>query len=203
MHGWRLVYICIHWLCYDSNTLLCVVHCCIGAPLVNAGYCVRTDAAGWPACEHCGLRYQRCKGRMYPMEIGKMCIKCYLKVTKRRSAAVPVNTSQPLPAVRSHKRSIPVPIAVPTIIDEPQRSTLSRRGSKRLKPYDQLQKTQRAKRNKQAVEAVNEVLNELAVPLAVIAQPKPITAEELLHTSAAERHRMRTVPSIVLPCEQI
>ena len=70
------------------------------------------------------------------------------------------------------------------------------------RPYDSLGSTERWKRRKKAKAAVAEVLDEIGVPLEVIQPPPKPSPAELLHLSTAERERIRTVPSLHIPCEQ-
>jgi hypothetical protein len=70
------------------------------------------------------------------------------------------------------------------------------------RPYDSLGSTQRWKRRKEAKAAVAQVLDEIGVPLQVIQPPPKPSPAELLHLSTAERERIRTVPSLHIPCEQ-
>jgi hypothetical protein len=70
------------------------------------------------------------------------------------------------------------------------------------RPYDSLQPTQKWKRRKRAREAVAQAAAEVGCPLEAI-QPQPrATPEELLHLTTAERERIRTVPSLHIPCER-
>ena len=71
------------------------------------------------------------------------------------------------------------------------------------RPYDSLQPTQKWKRKKQAHEAVAKVLNEIGVPLDAIQSPSTPSPADVLHLSTAERERIRTVPSLHIPCEQM
>ena len=70
------------------------------------------------------------------------------------------------------------------------------------RPYDSLQPTQQWKRRKQAREAVTQVLDDIGVPLEVIAPPSIPSPADVLHLSTAERDRFRTVRGVHLPCEQ-
>jgi hypothetical protein len=70
------------------------------------------------------------------------------------------------------------------------------------RPYDSLKPTQKRERRKRAREAVAQAAAEVGCPLEAI-QPQPrITPEELLHFTTAERERIRTVPSLRIPCER-
>ena len=75
-------------------------------------------------------------------------------------------------------------------------------GTRAKRPYDSLGSTQRWKRRKEAKAAVAEVLDEIGCPLEVIQPQQKPSPAELLHLSTAERERIRTVPSISIPCEQ-
>jgi hypothetical protein len=65
-----------------------------------------------------------------------------------------------------------------------------------------LQSTQQYKRRKEARVAVAEVLQQVGCPLEAIHLPSTPAPEELLHLTTAERERIRTVPSLHIPCEQ-
>jgi len=70
------------------------------------------------------------------------------------------------------------------------------------RPYEALQSTQQWKRRKEARAAVAEVLHQVGCPLKAIHSPPTPSPEELLHLTTAERERIRTVPSLHIPCEQ-
>jgi hypothetical protein len=72
--------------------------------------------------------------------------------------------------------------------------------TKRL--YDTLGPTQRWKRRKQAREGVAAALEETGCSLESLQLQQSAHVEELLHLSTAERERIRTVPSLRIPCEQ-
>ena len=70
------------------------------------------------------------------------------------------------------------------------------------RPYDSLKPTQKRERRKQLRAAVTEAQERVGCPLEAI-QPQPrVTPEELLHFTTAERERIRTVPSLRIPCER-
>jgi len=70
------------------------------------------------------------------------------------------------------------------------------------RPYESLQPTQKWKRKMRAQEAVAEVLQQHGVPLAAIASPSTPSPADVLHLTTAERDRIRTVPSLHIPCER-
>ena len=70
------------------------------------------------------------------------------------------------------------------------------------RPYDTLQLTQQWTRRTKARAAVSAVLQEVGCPLNAIHSPPTPSPAELLHLSTAERERIRTVPSLHIPCEQ-
>jgi hypothetical protein len=71
-----------------------------------------------------------------------------------------------------------------------------------LRSYDTLQPTQQWKRRKQARAEIANTLQQTSCPLAALQLQQRATPEELLHLSTAERERIRTVPSLHIPCEQ-
>ena len=73
--------------------------CCAGAAAVSAGPGPREDSSGKPACEDCGTRLSRCKGKLYKRGAGKICQGCY---NEARPAAQPSAT--PLTPVQRSKR---------------------------------------------------------------------------------------------------
>ena len=73
----------------------------VGAPWVCAGPDARVDSVGKPACEICGRRLSKCKGKLYQHGPGKICSPCY-KVREGYQAP-PVSVASSPPA-RSHKR---------------------------------------------------------------------------------------------------
>jgi hypothetical protein len=61
------------------------------------------DSAGYVACEECGRRLSRCKGKLHKKDPGHICQSCYDKIRRHPSSASP--TSPPLSSPkRSHKR---------------------------------------------------------------------------------------------------
>jgi hypothetical protein len=72
----------------NSDSLCCVLGFCAGGAVVSAGLSVqRVDKAGKPACEDCGTRLYRCKGRLYKQDPGKICHACYNLKYRPSSAA--------------------------------------------------------------------------------------------------------------------
>ena len=70
------------------------------------------------------------------------------------------------------------------------------------RPYDSLQSTQQWKRRKQLHSAIAEASQQIGCPLEALHLQQHTTPEELLHLTTAERERIRTVPSLHIPCEQ-
>ena len=68
------------------------------------------------------------------------------------------------------------------------------------RPYDTLQLMQQWKRRKLLHSAVTDASQQIGCPR--IASEQRTTPEELLHLSTAERERIRTVPSLHIPCER-
>lgn len=70
------------------------------------------------------------------------------------------------------------------------------------RPYDTLRPTQRRERRKQARTAVTHALQQVGCPLDAI-QPSPrATPAELVHLPTSVRERIRSVPSLHIPCER-
>jgi hypothetical protein len=63
--------------------------CCAGAGLAARGARPRVDADGQPACERCGRRLSRCKGKLYASPPGKCCHGCYDAVHTAVTTAAP------------------------------------------------------------------------------------------------------------------
>jgi hypothetical protein len=70
------------------------------------------------------------------------------------------------------------------------------------RPYDTLQPTQQYKRRKQLHSAIAEAVQQIGCPVEALRLQQRTTPEELLHLTTAERERIRTVPSLHIPCEQ-
>jgi len=70
------------------------------------------------------------------------------------------------------------------------------------RPYDTLQSTQQWKRRKQLHSAIAEASQQIGCPVEVLHLQQRTTPEELLHLTTAERERIRTIPSLHIPCEQ-
>ena len=70
------------------------------------------------------------------------------------------------------------------------------------RPYDSLQSTQQWKRRKQLHSAIAEASQQIGCPVDALQLQQHTTPEELLHLTTAERERIRTVPSLHIPCEQ-
>src|SRR5688572_5548052 len=78
--------------------------CCVGAPLVSAGPIARVDSAGKPACEDCGARLNRCKGKLHNSGVGKICTHCFNIKLGLIAAPNPISTRAAATLQRSHKR---------------------------------------------------------------------------------------------------
>ena len=70
------------------------------------------------------------------------------------------------------------------------------------RPYDTLQSTQQWKRRKLLHSAVTDASQQIGCPVETLHLQQRTTPEELLHLSTAERERIRSVPSLHIPCEQ-
>ena len=138
----------------------------------------RVDSSGWPACELCGRRLSKCKGKLHLLPPGKICSPCY-KVREGYQPATGAAAPQP-PARFPH--GVPSPRA--------------------KRPYEELQPTQKWKRRKQLHAEVTAAVAKVGCPLEVISQPSLPPPAELIHLSTAVREAIRTVPSLHIPCEQ-
>jgi hypothetical protein len=64
--------------------------------VAHAGPAVaRRDAGGRLACEDCGTRLSRCKGKLYSRPLGKICQLCYNNAIRPHSARVSESCSAP------------------------------------------------------------------------------------------------------------
>jgi len=70
------------------------------------------------------------------------------------------------------------------------------------RPYESLRPTQKRERRKQLRSAIAEAEQETGCPLEALQLQQRTTPEELLDFSTAERERIRTIPSLHIPCEQ-
>jgi hypothetical protein len=70
------------------------------------------------------------------------------------------------------------------------------------RPYATLQSTQQWKRRKQIHSAIAASSQQIGCPVESLHLQQRTTPEELLHLTTAERERIRTVPSLRIPCEQ-
>lgn len=75
------------------------------APPVSVGSSARVDSAGWPACEECGKRLSRCKGKLHTRDPGRICSSCYIARHRPSAAAPAAPTAAPAAPNRSHKRA--------------------------------------------------------------------------------------------------
>ena len=163
---WGLGYLWVPLSLTLCNAPGTCAHCCVGALLVPAGPIARVDSAGKPACEACGTRLTRCKGKLYQRAPGHVCHCCYTKASR-----------------------LSLTVAAP-----PQQRV--------KRPYDTLGPTQQWKRRKQLNSAIEEASQHISCPLTALQLQQHTTAEEVLHLTTAERERIRTVPSLHIPCEQ-
>ena len=97
-----LVYLCAPPKLALNDAHVSCICCCVDAPLVCAGLVCRVDSAGKPACESCGMRLSRCKGKPHRQDPGHICHRCYTQASRTPSSASPTFT--PLVPKRSHKR---------------------------------------------------------------------------------------------------
>ena len=70
------------------------------------------------------------------------------------------------------------------------------------RPYESLRPTQKRERRKQLRSAIAEAEQQTGCPLEALQLQQRTTPEELLDFSTAERERIRTIPSLHIPCEQ-
>ena len=70
------------------------------------------------------------------------------------------------------------------------------------RPYGSLRPTQKRERRKQLRSAIAEAEQETGCPLEALQLQQRTTPEELLDFTTAERERIRTIPSLHIPCEQ-
>ena len=70
------------------------------------------------------------------------------------------------------------------------------------RPYESLRPTQKRERRKQLRSAIAEAEQETGCPLEALQLQQRTTPEELLDFTTAERERIRTIPSLHIPCEQ-
>ena len=85
---------------YNAHVFL--VYSCAGTLLVIGGSVARRDSAGWPACEECGRRLSRCKGKLHRHGPGHVCQRCYNQ--QRHSTAVAAPSVAPAVHKQSRKR---------------------------------------------------------------------------------------------------
>ena len=81
-------------------SLACCCHFHVGVPMVCAGPAARMDAAGYAACEECGRRLNRCKGKLYSYGPGKICHNCYNNLKR------PTTPAPPPPSLPRSKRPL-------------------------------------------------------------------------------------------------
>jgi hypothetical protein len=70
------------------------------------------------------------------------------------------------------------------------------------RPYESLRPTQKRERRKVAREAVQQVLDEIGVPLQAIAPSSAPSPADLIHLPTSVREQIRTIPSLHIPSEQ-
>ena len=70
------------------------------------------------------------------------------------------------------------------------------------RPYESLGSTQRRQRRSELRAEVQAAAQRIGCPIEALRLQPPTPPEELLHLSTSERERIRTVPSLHIPCEQ-
>jgi hypothetical protein len=86
---------------------------CVEEEVVSAGLKKsRVDKAGKPACEQCGTRLSRCKGKLHLQSPGHVCTPCYKKSIRPASSAA--STSSPPPPKRRRVASDPGQLSAST-----------------------------------------------------------------------------------------
>lgn len=161
-----------------------------GAPFPDVSLRPRQTTDGHLVCELCGRQLSKVKHHR-AHGVGRICNpRCKpLKRAIERDVAV-----QPTP-VRSHKRA--------RSDSGPSSSLVISLPLPRTKrPYESLRPTQKRERRKQLRSAIAEAEQEIGCPLEALQLQQRTTPEELLDFTTAERERIRTIPSLHIPCEQ-
>lgn len=91
------------------------VYVYIGAQWVNEGSIARTDSSGWPACEQCGRRLSKCRGKKYKHGHGQCCVNCYTKREGYRLESIQQSKTQPVPQLHKKKQVITQAPVVPVL----------------------------------------------------------------------------------------
>lgn len=81
--------------CSPCDAPVSVWFLCVDASLVSAGLALlsRVDSAGKPACEKCGRRLSRCKGKKHTHGAGHICQDCYDKLRGKRKGSFSASSS--------------------------------------------------------------------------------------------------------------
>ena len=96
-----------------------------------------------------------------------------------------------------------LPFGVCIAADETLLQQRTEPSARSKKSYEELHATQQWKRRKQLRSAIEEAERQIGCPVeALHLQQHTTSPEELLHLTTAERERIRTVPSLHIPCEQ-
>ena len=133
--------LCRHSICSESVgtsalircDVFCVAPCCAAPPeLAQVGAAARRDAGGELACELCGKRLSRCKGRKYERAPGHICATCYDKGRKEKQQRTP----EPSPIRRTPSAPLPplTPLHHSHLRDITNQSGIGQQGRTRSAP---------------------------------------------------------------------
>jgi len=75
-----------------------------GAPCVEGGDGWQRDGYGNKVCANCSTRRDRCKGKFYQSDTGKICHNCYNKCNRSPPTTPVLQSSQTPTPIRSHKK---------------------------------------------------------------------------------------------------
>ena len=103
-HAWRWYYMLLRLplVLIDAN-VFCAL-CGEGSSPAMTGAVSRVDSDGQRACEHCGTRLSRCKGKQYKSGPGHICQRCHNAEYQGASSEAAPATASPAAPHPSRKR---------------------------------------------------------------------------------------------------
>lgn len=127
MHGWKLAHPFPPTPLTRLHAPASCAHCRMGALLATPGTAARVDSDGQPACEECGRRLSRCKGKLHKHEKGRICQQCYDDLRRSSSASSPPDPSAPPATLPRKRRAVSDPGEPPAVLPQPSTRSITRR----------------------------------------------------------------------------
>lgn len=142
-----------------------------------------------------------CTGPHFSVDRNTYCLFCSSRILPSTSSRPHNNGRVHKRCLLSFSRSSSSSSSLSTAATALPSSSITPTRNRSKKPYEQLKPTQKRERRKQMREAMTEVEERIGCPATAVVSSSSTTPSSLLHLSTSDRHRIRSVESISIPCE--